>query len=90
MTLKNLRIVHISDPLLGDEPQLVATFLNCAHDGCQPISHGRLSLPWRLIGCVLRKSDDDAQGKAQRENSEQKSFQGKEPPFQAISATALY
>jgi hypothetical protein len=88
VTLKGLRIVHLPGPLLGYEPQFLAIFLNYTHDGCQPSPYIRRSLRC-LIGRVLRESDDDAQGKAQRENSKPKSFQGKEPPFQAISASAL-
>ena len=70
VTLKDLRIVHIPDSLVGDEAQFVAIFLNCAHDGCQPSPRGRLSLSLRLIGSVLGESDDDAQAKAQRENGQ--------------------
>jgi hypothetical protein len=70
VTLKDLWIVHIPDSLVGDEPQLVAALLNCAHDGCQPKLCGRLHLPRRLIGGVLGQSHDDAQAKAQRENGQ--------------------
>jgi hypothetical protein len=76
VTLKGLRIVHVPGSLLGYEPQFLAIFLNCTHDGCQPSPHFRWSLEC-LIGRVLRESDDDAQGKAHRENGEQESFQGK-------------
>jgi len=58
VTLKGLRIVHIPGSLVGYEPQLVAIFLNCTHDGCRQRPRGRLGLPLHLIGNVLRESDN--------------------------------
>src|SRR5260370_31134831 len=60
VTLKDLRVVHVPCSLVGDEPQFVAIFLNCAPDGSQPNPLVRLRLSFRLIRNLLRDSYDHA------------------------------
>jgi hypothetical protein len=68
VTLKDRRIVHIPDSLVGDEPQFVTPFLDRAHHG-RPSSR-RLSLPWPLIDRALGEGYRRARPEAQRENGQ--------------------